>query len=161
MATTPWSLLEVYVNSLGVEPCPLNMGRVIVHLHGRPSESRMKELIEYYLARIKPKVKIQYHDSKTGGMAYVSNLPKDTIILDENGEQLSSIQFSKKFEKWSLSNRDVNLAVGPVDGFPKDISLQKISLSKMTFPHELAAVLLMEQLYRANEILRGSAYHRN
>jgi len=137
------------------------MGRVIVHLHGRPSESRMKELIEYYLARIKPKVKIQYHDSKTGGMAYVSNLPKDTIILDENGEQLSSIQFSKKFEKWSLSNRDVNLAVGPVDGFPKDISLQKISLSKMTFPHELAAVLLMEQLYRANEILRGSAYHRN
>ncbi len=137
------------------------MGRVIVHLHGRPSESRMKELIEYYLARIKPKVKIQYHDSKTGGMAYVSNLPKDTIILDENGEQLSSIQFSKKFEKWSLSNRDINLAVGPVDGFPKDISLQKISLSKMTFPHELAAVLLMEQLYRANEILRGSAYHRN
>lgn len=137
------------------------MGRVIVHLHGRPSESRMRELIEYYLARIKPKVKIQYHDSKTGGMAYVSNLPKDTIILDENGEQLSSIQFSKKFEKWSLSNRDINLAVGPVDGFPKDISLQKISLSKMTFPHELAAVLLMEQLYRANEILRGSAYHRN
>lgn len=137
------------------------MGRVIVHLHGRPSESRMKGLIEYYLARIKPKVKIQYHDSKIEGITYVSNLPKDTIILDENGEQLSSIQFSKKFEKWSLSNRDINLAVGPVDGFPKDISLERISLSKMTFPHELAAVLLMEQLYRANEIIRGSSYHRD
>ena len=137
------------------------MGRVILHLHGKPSDSKMKGLIEHYLVRTKSKVKVQYHDSKLSGMEYVSRLPSNTIVLDEGGDDFSSVQFSKKFENWLLDSDDANLAIGPPDGFPKDILNPKISLSKMTLPHELAAVFLMEQLYRADEIIRGSSYHRH
>ena len=46
------------------------------------------------------------------------------------------------------------------DGFPKGLQNQKISLSTLTFPHEFAAAILVEQLYRASEIMKGTSYHR-
>ena len=63
-----------------------------------------------------------------------------------------------------LSGGQTNLAVGPPDGFSdelKESADQLISLSDLTLTHEMAAALLMEQLYRASEINRGSSYHRN
>ena len=62
-----------------------------------------------------------------------------------------------------MSIQDVNLAIGPVDGWQeyKMENSNLISLSEMTFPHELAAVMLVEQVYRATEIIKGTKYHRN
>ena len=64
----------------------------------------------------------------------------------------------------NLEGNPTNLAVGPPDGFSDEIKEsadQLISLSNLTLTHEMAAALLMEQLYRASEINRGSTYHRN
>ena len=70
------------------------------------------------------------------------------------------MEFADIFNSWILSSEDTHLAIGPADGFPKGNGSPAISLSMFTMPHELAAVVLMEQLYRANEIQRGSQYHR-
>ena len=136
------------------------MGRIIVHLHGRPSDKKMAGLIEDYSNRLKSKVRLEIHNSKLSNMEYYSRLPDNSILLDEGGRMFTSVELSKEFENWAISSDDTNLAIGPADGFPKGHNRDSISLSLMTLPHELAAVLLMEQLYRCNEISRGSAYHR-
>ena len=136
------------------------MGRIIVHLHGRPSDKKMAGLIEDYSNRLKSKVRLEIHNSKLSNMEYYSRLPDNSILLDECGRMFTSVELSKDFENWAISSDDTNLAIGPADGFPKGHNRDSISLSLMTLPHELAAVLLMEQLYRCNEISRGSAYHR-
>ena len=148
------------INSLGVEWTGGYMGRVVVHLHGKPSEKSMAKLIEDYSNRLKSKVRLEISKSKMTQQEYFETLPNGTILLDESGESLSSIEFADRFNSWILSSEDTHLAIGPADGFPKGNNHLSISLSMFTMPHELAAVVLMEQLYRANEIQRGSAYHR-
>jgi len=120
----------------------------------------MSGLIDDYSQRLKSKVRLEIHSSKLSNEEYFSRIPDNAILLDEVGDMITSVDFSKQFESWSISTKDTHLAIGPADGFPKGHCKNSISLSKMTFPHELAAVLLMEQLYRANEISRGSSYHR-
>jgi len=120
----------------------------------------MNSLIEDYSARLKSKVRLEIHNSKLSSQDYLSKLPSDAILLDEGGEMMTSVAFSKRFDEWTISSDDVHLAIGPADGFPKGHDYSCISLSMMTYPHELAAVVLMEQLYRANEISRGSSYHK-
>ena len=136
------------------------MGRIIVHLHGRPSDKKMGGLVEDYSNRLKSKVRLEIHNSKLSNLEYYSRLPKNSILLDEGGRMLTSVELSEEFDKWAISSDDTNLAIGPADGFPKGHGRDSISLSLMTLPHELAAVLLMEQLYRSHEISRGSSYHR-
>ena len=148
------------INSLGVEWAGRYMVRVVVHLHGKPSEKNMAKLIEDYSNRLKSKVRLEISKSKMSQQEYFETLPSGTILLDESGESLSSIEFADRFNSWILSSEDTHLAIGPADGFPKENSHRSISLSMFTMPHELAAVVLMEQLYRANEIQRGSVYHR-
>ena len=148
------------INSLGVEWAGRYMGRVVVHLHGKPSEKNMAKLIEDYSNRLKSKVRLEISKSKISQQEYFETLPSGTILLDESGESLSSIEFADRFNSWILSSEDTHLPIGPADGFPKENSHRSISLSMFTMPHELAAVVLMEQLYRANEIQRGSVYHR-
>ena len=136
------------------------MGRVIVHLHGNPSNAKLGSLIEDYSSRIRSKVKIETHNSKLSPEEYLAKLPSTVIVLDERGKEMTSVEFSKQFEDWVMSTDDIHLGIGPAVGFPRNHGKQSISLSKMTLPHEFAAVLLVEQLYRANEISRGTSYHK-
>ena len=105
-------------------------------------------------------MRIKIHKVKLSPSEYLDALPVDVILLDESGEKLSSIEFAKRFSEWELSSDETHLAIGPADGFPKNHQKSSLSLSQMTFPHELAAAILLEQLYRAFEIERGSEYHR-
>jgi 23S rRNA (pseudouridine1915-N3)-methyltransferase len=110
-------------------------------------------------------IKIQIHSDKVSSNDYQKKLleNKSVFFLDEMGVEHTSIEFSNLVSRWGLNSEDVHLAIGPVDGWPnKEILNPKnsIKLSKMTFPHELAAVLLLEQLYRATEIIKGTMYHR-
>ena len=143
------------------------MGRLTVHTHGVPKEKAMKRLIDMYGERIQGRgVGLEHHPAKLSGAEYVTRLlaKKGTLVLlDEGGFQEDSVGFAQRFEAWQLSSNHVHLAVGPAEGWPADTNLAsvlRLSLSEMTFPHELAAVMLVEQLYRATELHRGSGYHK-
>ena len=108
---------------------------------------------------------MQIHSDKENPNDYQNQLLKNKLIylLDEKGSDFSSVEFSDKVTEWSLNSEDVHLAIGPVDGWPqkeKITSKNSITLSKMTFPHELGAVILLEQIYRSTEIIKGTLYHR-
>ena len=127
----------------------------------------MKGLIEMYERRIKARgITVEFHSAKLEPDAYAERLLGKRgrlILLDEGGEQDDSVAFAKRFEQWQLASDGVHLAIGPAEGWPDHVglaNLQRLSLSTMTFPHELATVLLVEQLYRATEIQRGSGYHK-
>ncbi len=83
------------------------------------------------------------------------------IILSEDGELLTSLSFSERLQK--LSSHRLAFVVGGADGLGselKNTAYWNISLSRLTFPHDIARLLLTEQLYRANSIIQGSPYHR-
>jgi len=80
-------------------------------------------------------------------------------LLDQKGMEFDSLKFSQLVNSWKLKSEDTHLAIGPASGFPEH-NLSKISLSQMTFPHELAAVFLVEQVYRSMQILKGTKYHK-
>ena len=142
------------------------MGRIVVHLHGKPRQPSFSRLIEMYQDRLKSRnIRLEVHSEKLSADDYHNDLQQKSNVyfLDEGGIERTSLELSKSVSAWELSSDDVHLAIGPVDGWPKNIEFDKkfvFSLSKMTFPHELAAVLILEQLYRATEIIRGSKYHR-
>ena len=137
------------------------MGRIVVHLHGSPSQKEISKLIKMYQDRLKSKVRLEIHSAKSSPEEYLSNLPNNTILLDESGMTMTSIELSRHFNDWTLMSEDTTLAIGPADGFPTGHGRSSISLSQMTLAHELAALILIEQLYRAFEINRGSSYHRS
>lgn len=85
------------------------------------------------------------------------------VLLDERGKQYSSIEFSAFLEKQMISGcRKVIFVVGGPYGFSKpvyDRADSLLSLSKMTFNHEMVRLFFTEQIYRAMTILRGEPYH--
>ena len=141
------------------------MGRFFLHLHGKTKDSSCESLINKYLKRVsKINVKIIEHSSKHTPDEYLTKLidqSKDSnlILLDEGGVTYSSKEFAEIIKKFSVSTKNTHFAIGPASGFPKN-NCDSISFSKMTFPHELASVILLEQIYRATEIIGGTAYHK-
>ena len=85
------------------------------------------------------------------------------VLLDERGKQLTSIEFSKFMEnKMQIGNRKLIFLVGGAWGFSEAIYKRanyKISLSKMTFSHQMIRLFILEQLFRAMSILKGEPYH--
>lgn len=87
-----------------------------------------------------------------------------TVALTEEGTMLSSPQVAEKFEQWMVEGRqEVVFYIGGAFGLDAELKKschQRWSLSKMTFPHDMARVFLWEQLYRAMTIIRGEPYHK-
>lgn len=87
----------------------------------------------------------------------------DVILLDERGKEYRSLEFSSMLEnKMSRDGRDIVFVVGGAYGFSQKVYERadgKISLSKMTFSHQIVRTIFAEQLYRAFTIMRGEPYH--
>lgn len=87
----------------------------------------------------------------------------DVILLDERGKEYRSLEFSAMLEeKLSRGGRDMVFVIGGAYGFSQkvyDRADGKISLSKMTFSHQIVRTIFAEQLYRAFTIMRGEPYH--
>ncbi len=85
------------------------------------------------------------------------------VLLDENGKELDSVQFSKELNKWmNQSTAHVVFVIGGPYGFHASVYERanlKLSLSKLTFSHQMVRLFFTEQLYRAFSILRGEPYH--
>jgi 23S rRNA (pseudouridine1915-N3)-methyltransferase len=88
---------------------------------------------------------------------------KLNILLTEDGQELTTLQFANKLKRWKVSSTKVNLIIGGAHGFTKDAKSHiklKLSLSKMTLQHDFALVILLEQIYRAGNIIAGGKYHK-
>ena len=95
----------------------------------------------------------------------ISHIPKDTylICLDLKGKELSSEEFSKELDTLSLMTSSITFVIGGSLGITtKLLSLSKKSIcfSKMTFPHQLIRVFLLEQIFRSFKISNNETYHR-
>lgn len=95
----------------------------------------------------------------------LEHVKKDSyvIALNVEGTQLSSTDFSKKIEDISMLNSNITFIIGGSLGLTSNLlnsCNMKISFSKMTFPHQLFRVLLLEQIFRAFKIINGETYHK-
>jgi 23S rRNA (pseudouridine1915-N3)-methyltransferase len=137
---------------------------------GKTKEPAIAALTEEYLKRIARYVQVEgvaLRDeadllAKFGGTAKV-NTKSTLVLMDSRGKEFSSEQFAKYLGDYQDRNPlPLVLAIGAADGFSdaaRSAAQHVISLGKMTLAHELARVVLLEQVYRAFTILKGHPYH--
>ncbi|WP_137718883.1 23S rRNA (pseudouridine(1915)-N(3))-methyltransferase RlmH [Methylobacillus flagellatus] len=85
------------------------------------------------------------------------------VVLDERGQEVTTLQLAERFSGWLSGGRDVALVVGGADGLHASLKQQASwlwSLSRLTLPHGMVRVLLTEQLYRAWSVINHHPYHR-
>lgn len=132
-------------------------------------ENRLKHYVKFELELL-PDIKntknlSESQQKEKEGEAIIKKLnPTDVLILlDENGKQYSSVEFSSFLQKKMNSGiKQLVLVIGGPYGFSDEIykiAKGKISLSKMTFSHQMIRIFVVEQLYRAFTILRNEPYH--
>ena len=119
-----------------------------------------------YEKRLKPSMTLNtfFLKSDEALVDAVKNCKGVVLALDENGSQFTSREFSKEvFKGFEDGGAHLNFCIGGFDGLPDEIkkSARLISLSKMTWTHQMARLLLLEQIYRAVEIKKGTAYHKD
>ncbi|MCG2793950.1 MAG: 23S rRNA (pseudouridine(1915)-N(3))-methyltransferase RlmH [Weeksellaceae bacterium] len=149
---------------------------------GKTDDQEIIALIKYYLPRIPkhwnfellelPDIKNAKHLAsdllkKEEAKLFLNQIETSdlVILLDEKGIQFSSREFSAKVDFWMGSSvKKVNILIGGAYGFSEEIyqrSNEKISLSKMTFTHQMIRLFFVEQIYRAASILQGKPYHND
>ncbi len=140
------------------------MPRITILAVGKLKDPLMGELQEKYLNRLSHYVNVEVKCVQEGLQLLKALSDSDHIIvLDSKGETMTSVGLAQELQ--NLANRSVKHVVFVIGGaYGLDPSVRKkanrvISLSALTFPHELARVILLEQLYRAHTILRGEKYH--
>lgn len=147
---------------------------------GKTEDKYLSEGIEIYLKRLKHYVPFRIQEipelkntkslsreqqkAKEAELIFKNiNSTDHVILLDENGQELSSKQFSVFLNKKMVGGQQhLVFIVGGPYGFSEDVyqrSNEKISLSRMTFSHQMIRLFFTEQLYRAYTILKGEPYH--
>ncbi len=132
---------------------------------GKTRRPEMCAVLEDYVKRIGRANPIEVTEVRDGEAA-VKKLAADraatAVLLDAGGKAMDSAVFAKWIaEQRDRGTREIVFVCGDADGFPEIVRervKQKVSLSAMTYSHELARVMLAEQLYRAFAILSGSPY---
>ena len=121
--------------------------------------------IDLYLKRLPGLTISELRDStpdKEADAIRAALRPDETLIaLMEQGDTLASVPFAQRLEQFG--NQRLAFVIGGADGLTPALKAQahwRLSLSPMTFPHELARLMLVEQLFRAQAIVQGSPYHR-
>ena len=87
-----------------------------------------------------------------------------TIVLDERGDQLSTRELSARMTAWAREAPSAAFVIGSADGLDATLKTSadfRLGLSRLTLPHGLARIFLVEQLYRAVSLLSGHPYHRD
>lgn len=137
---------------------------------GKIKEQYLKQGIEDYLKRISKYHKItlvELSDSNPlkEGLEILKHInPKEYIIsLAIEGNLLSSKELSQKIDDIFLINSNITFIIGGSDGISPEIKKRSnylLSFSKMTFPHGLFRIILLEQIYRSFKILNNETYHK-
>lgn len=144
---------------------------------GKIKEKFFKEAINEYLKRISKYSKIEIIEvndvdlnnkelnlekERDNLMKYIND--KDYIVtLEIEGNQMDSEEFSKTIDKILINYPNITFIIGGSYGIHSDIknrSKLKLSFSKMTFPHQLFRIILLEQIYRGFKIIKNESYHK-
>jgi 23S rRNA (pseudouridine1915-N3)-methyltransferase len=131
---------------------------------GRVKDAALRAACDEYLDRLRRYARIEEREVKDEARVLVA-VPEGSrlVALSRRGEQWSSPELARWTARWETDGRDVTFAIGGAEALPEAVlrgAERAWSLSRLTFPHELARVLLYEQLYRAYTIRRGEPYHR-
>jgi len=149
---------------------------IVILTVGKIKESYYVEAASEYLKRLKPYARVLFEEikpesfsesthtsaKKIEGERIINILQRyrgaEILLLDESGQEFDSLEFSNKLNK--VPGKIVFVIAGSL-GWDKKIfdGYKRFSLSKFTFPHELARVVLLEQIYRAATIIAGKIYH--
>lgn len=144
---------------------------------GKLKAKYLKDAIEEYSKRLKKYTSIdiiELQDESLYDIEKIKTLegekiekyiqPKDYVItLEIEGIQYTSVDFSKKLENIYQENSNIDFIIGGSYGLSDNIKKRsnlKLSFSKMTFPHQLFRVILLEQIYRAYKITNNEKYHK-
>ena len=153
--------------------------RISVVAVGKLKERWWRDAAEEYLKRLRPYADVRIAEVpdadvtrdepralRAEGDAILRALPEgaDVVLLDAGGRALSSVELARWMEERMGSGRaDVAFVIGGAAGVADDVrarATERLSLSAMTLPHQMARVFLLEQIYRAFRIMRGEPYHR-
>ena len=138
---------------------------MLLHIiaRGKIGRGPEAELVDRYLQRVNWPTKITELPDRGGRMPPAAD-NNVNILLDEKGEQLSSLEFAGRLERWrDDGKREARFLIGAADGFSQvqrgeaDLLL---AFGRATWPHLLARSMLAEQLWRATSILANHPYHR-
>ena len=135
----------------------LQTNRLSINAIGKIKKNWIREGINQYKKRM-PDLIINETKSFNIDNIRVNNI---IICLTEEGQSFNSIELSSLL--LNFKNKKINFLIGDADGIPSDIKDKSnllLSLSPLTFPHELARLILIEQIYRAVSISNNSPYHR-
>ncbi len=137
--------------------------RLIVVQHGRIKDKQILSLRAEFVKRFQRfgSLQIQEKDPKGDGTLWPPS-SRWRVVLDEHGEQPTSTQLASLLQKWTMAHGEVAFLIGDaysLHGPSKAEANYTLALSALTFPHQFAHLLLIEQLYRAAGILAGSPYH--
>jgi len=154
--------------------------KITVILVGKTQSKELETLMAEYQKRLKRYIQVEWMelpDYKNRGKVTSDELKKiegqlilsklsggdEMYLFDEKGEEFTSVEFSKFFRKKMNSGlRNLVFVVGGAYGFSDEVyakSRGKIAISKLTFPHQLIRVLILEQIYRSYTIIKGEPYH--
>jgi 23S rRNA (pseudouridine1915-N3)-methyltransferase len=154
--------------------------KVKLYLIGKTDKSEIQSLIELFSKRIERYIRFEtliipdikntaslsesQQKTKEGQALLAKIRPNEfLVLLDEKGKTISSKQFSKFIEKHMVqSTQCLSFIIGGPYGFSKEVYAKasgKMSLSEMTFSHQIIRVIFAEQLYRAFTIIRNEPYH--
>lgn len=148
---------------------------------GKTDAGWVREGLEIYASRLRRYVPFALHElpelknaaslgraqirEKEGELILGSTKPADRVLLlDEHGKEFRSVEFAKELEGMAAlgGGKDLVFVIGGAYGFSDAVYARcdgKISLSRMTFPHQMVRVIFLEQLYRAFTIIKGEPYH--
>ena len=131
---------------------------------GRMKNAALRTACDDFLKRLGHYARVEEREVKDEARV-LEAIPSDArlVALTEHGEPWSSTDLAEWTERWEREGRDVIFAIGGAEALPEPVlarAQQRLSLSRLTFPHEVARLLLYEQLYRAYTIRRNEPYHR-
>ena len=154
--------------------------KITVILVGKTQSKELEVLMAEYKKRLKRYIQVDWlelPDYKNRGKVTSDELKKiegqlilskissgdDVVLFDEKGKEFTSVELSGFFrKKMNAGVRNLIFVVGGAYGFSDEVyarATSKLAISKLTFPHQLIRVLILEQIYRSYSIIKGEPYH--
>jgi 23S rRNA (pseudouridine1915-N3)-methyltransferase len=135
---------------------------------GKPKESAINSLVDEYQKRLSRFARVELvlvpENKNTESKIIASSSDSFKILLDEDGKEYSTRSFAKYLEKKFQDGKNICFLVGGPDGHTdtiRDIADHTMSLSQLTFTHELALLFFHETLYRSLSVINNHPYHRD